>query len=104
MYVATTEDSAEVAFAVDDAYQGRGLGTILLGQLAEVAHANGIQQFEAIVLPENHRMIDVFRESGFPVEVQAGVAQLVLRLPTSLDDAGVERFERREQVAASRSV
>jgi acetyl coenzyme A synthetase (ADP forming)-like protein len=104
MYVGGSEGSAEVAFAIVDAYQGRGLGTILLGQLAEVAHTNGIQQFEAIVLPENHRMIEVFRASGFPVEVQAGFAQLVLRLPTSLDDEGVERFERREQVAASEAL
>jgi len=71
LYIALEGDRAEVAFAVADDYQGRGLGTILLGHLAKVAAANGIHVFEAEVLPDNYRMLEVFRESGFPVEVRA---------------------------------
>src|SRR6185312_11980740 len=41
------EHRAEVAFTIAEDYQGRGLGTLLLGQLAEVAAAKGIQTFEA---------------------------------------------------------
>ena len=46
-YVAFEEQRAEVAFTIANDFQGRGLGTILLGQLAEVAAANGIKVFEA---------------------------------------------------------
>ena len=50
-YDATTDSHAEVAFTVADEYQGRGLGTILLGHLAEIAALHGIRVFEAFVLP-----------------------------------------------------
>ncbi|MFN3336087.1 MAG: GNAT family N-acetyltransferase [Thermomicrobium sp.] len=59
-------DRAEVALAVTDACQGRGLGTILLGHLAEIAGSNGIRKFVAWFLPENDRMIQAFLRSwGF---------------------------------------
>src|SRR5215472_13675893 len=64
-YVRVEGEVAEVAFAVADEFQGRGLGTILLGQLAEVAATNDISVFEADVLASNHRMLEVFRRSGF---------------------------------------
>ncbi len=54
--VATDGDHSDVALAVADDYQGRGLGTILLGQLAEAAAANGVRVLEATVLPENYRI------------------------------------------------
>ena len=54
-----------------DGLQGLGLGTLLLAHLAEVAQDNGISVFTAEVMPENHRMIEVFRESGFPVEMSS---------------------------------
>ncbi len=99
--------SAEVAFAIADDYQGHGLATVLLAHLAAHAHARGVTTFTASVLPENHRMIDVFRESGFPVEVASAVDVVTVRLPTELDADGWGRFHEREQtasVAAVRSV
>ena len=65
-YAVIDEHRAEVAFTITNDFQGRGLGTILLGQLAEVAAANGIQVFEAEVVAANHAMLHVFRASGFP--------------------------------------
>jgi len=100
MYLATAPQRAEVALAIADAYQGRGLGTILLGQLAEAAHEHGIRQFEARVLPQNHRMIEVFRESGFPVDLRHELGEIIVETPTSLSPEALERFERREQTAA----
>ena len=47
MYAAISPKKAELALAVADAYQGRGLGTILLGQLAEAAASAGIEVLEA---------------------------------------------------------
>ena len=97
-------ERAEVAFAVADRFQGRGLGTILLGQLAEAASAAGVRVFTAEVLPDNHQMVRVFRSSGFPVEIRALPGRVAAELPTSLSPAALEQFERREQVAAVAAV
>jgi CRP-like cAMP-binding protein len=44
---------AEVAFIVGDAYQGRGVGTFLMGALAVAADYHGVQRFTARVLSDN---------------------------------------------------
>jgi GNAT superfamily N-acetyltransferase len=59
-------DEAEVAFVVADAHQGRGLGTILLQHLAHAARRHDIRWFLADTLSENFRMLNVFRDAGFP--------------------------------------
>ena len=99
-YASIDEQRAEVAFTIGDDFQRRGLGTLLLGQLAEVAAANGIQTFEAEVVAANHAMIRVFRESGFPIEVNARAGQIHVTFPTSFTSDAIERFERRESIAA----
>ena len=99
-YVMVDEHRAEVAFTIANDYQGRGLGTMLLGQLAEVAAANGIQMFEAEVVAANHKMLHVFRASGFPIEVDATAGQLHVTFPTSFSGDAIKRFEQRETVAA----
>lgn len=99
-YAGLDDHRAEVAFTIADDFQGRGLGTILLGQLAGVASANGIQVFEAEVVASNHAMLHVFRDSGFPIEVSAAAGQLHVTLPTALTPAAIERFEHREALAA----
>lgn len=69
-YIVTEEDpdTAEVAFAVDDPYQGLGIGTILMRQLAIIARSAGIKRFLAYVLTENTRMMAVFNHSGLPIK------------------------------------
>lgn len=99
-YAVLDDHHAEVAFTIANELQGRGLGTILLGQLAEVADSNGIQVFEAEVAATNHAMLHVFRESGFPIEVSAEAGQLHVTLPTSFTPEAIERFERRQSIAA----
>jgi acetyl coenzyme A synthetase (ADP forming)-like protein len=104
MYARLDGEHAEVALANADAYQGQGLGTLMLGQLAEVAAAHGIRVFEAEVLPHNHRMLSMFRNSGFPVEVRVEPSELHVIFPTSLTDEALEHFERREQLAAANAL
>ena len=58
-------ERAEAAFVVEDALQGQGVGTRLLERLAELARDRGIRSFEADVLPQNSRMLEVFRNCGF---------------------------------------
>src|SRR5579864_8307621 len=104
MYVAIEPGKAELALAVADAYQGRGLGTILLGQLAEAASASGIQILEAVVRPENHRMLDVLRESGFPIQVRSEPGEIHAELPTELTDEALKHFDDRDRIAAVAAV
>jgi acetate---CoA ligase (ADP-forming) len=103
-YAAMEGNRAEVALAVADEYQGRGLGTILVGHLAEVAAASNIHVFEAEVLPANHRMLGVFRASGFPLEVHVGPDAIHITFPTALSGGAIERFEQREQTAAANAL
>src|SRR4029453_14942243 len=90
----------EVALAIADAVQGRGLGTILLGQLAEAADRAGIGVLGAEVLPRNHRMVTVFRDSGFPITTRTIPGGVLGGGSTALPPGGLEGFERREQTAA----
>src|SRR5690348_17982215 len=104
MYVAIDPTKAELALAVADAYQGRGLGTILLGQLAEAASAAGIQVLEAVVRPENHRMLDVLRTSGFPVRSRSEPGEVHAEFPTALTPEALNLFEDRDRIAAVAAV
>lgn len=99
-YAAIDEQQAEVAFTIANDFQERGLGTILLCQLAEVAAANGIKVFEANVVAANHAMLHVFRASGFPIEVSANAGQIQVVFPTSFTDEARKQFERRESIAS----
>jgi RimJ/RimL family protein N-acetyltransferase len=73
------EEVAEVAFVVVDAYQGRGLGKILLHSLLEAAHARDIHRFRAYVLADNARMLGLLARFTHIVErhVESGVASLL---------------------------
>jgi len=57
------EHTAEIAIVVQDYWQGKGLGTILLGEILRAGEANGIRWFRAYVLPENHRMLAMLSRS-----------------------------------------
>ncbi len=100
MYAALDGQRAEVAFAVAEDYQGRGLGTIMLGHLAEVAATNEIRLFEAEVLPDNIKMLDVFRNAGFPTEAHVESGEVHEEFPTALTPDALRHFEAREQTAA----
>jgi acetyl coenzyme A synthetase (ADP forming)-like protein len=97
-------DRAEVAFAIADTLQGKGIGTRLLERLAELARRDGIRVFEAFVLAGNRQMLGVFVDSGFDVqqELEAGVVRVTL----SLDPTGTfeDRAASRARVAASASI
>jgi acetyl coenzyme A synthetase (ADP forming)-like protein len=103
-YVRAKGAKAEIALAIADELQGEGLGTILVAHLAEAAHEHGIELFEAEVLAGNHRMIEVFRESGFPVATSSAPGSIHVEFPTSFSADARERFERREQIAAAAAV
>jgi acyl-CoA synthetase (NDP forming)/RimJ/RimL family protein N-acetyltransferase len=97
-------DEAEMAFLVDDAMHGRGIGTLLLEQLAAVARERGIRQLHADTLAENAPMIRVFLDSGFHEvhELDSGLVEL--SLDTAYDARTLDRMAERESVAESRSL
>ncbi len=80
-YIVLQDDSggrAEVAFAVLDEHQGRGIGSLLLKHLARIACESGIKEFEAEVLSDNAQMLEVFADSGFRIRktTDSGVVHL----------------------------
>ena len=91
-------ERAEVAFAIADAMQHNGLGTILLGQLIEAADQAGVAVLSAEVLPQNQHMLHVFRDSGIPVTTRTLPGVVLVELATSRSRAALERFQSRYRV------
>jgi GNAT superfamily N-acetyltransferase len=73
---------AEVAFTVEEDYQGLGIASLTLRRLAGIAKDKGIVDFHAEVLRENGGMLAVFKRSGFPMkqEYAEGVVHVTLSL------------------------
>src|SRR3954462_11118229 len=69
-YVLVDPASAEVAFAVIDAYQGQGLGSLLMRHLTSIARRGGLRQLVAEVLAVNRPMMLVFEKSGLPLAIR----------------------------------
>jgi acetate---CoA ligase (ADP-forming) len=103
-YSRMDEGRAEIGMSVADEWQGKGIGSILLGQLAQAAGERGVTILVAEVLPENHGMIGVFRESGFPLSIRALPGAIEVELPVSLTEDAVARFERRETAASVNAI
>jgi acetyl coenzyme A synthetase (ADP forming)-like protein len=99
-----TPSRAEVAFAVTDANQGRGIGTLLLEHLVPIARANGITEFQANVLGENNRMLQVFAKSGFTVQRSIDCGVFTLTFPTAATETFLAVSHAREREAAAESV
>lgn len=106
-YDVTEPGRAEVAFLVQDRHQGRGIGQLLLEHLAQAAREHGIEHFEAQVLAENNRMLQVFREQGYKVngEFADGVVTLEFRIdPTDTAIGVMVAREHRAEAAAINAV
>ncbi|MHB1686690.1 MAG: bifunctional acetate--CoA ligase family protein/GNAT family N-acetyltransferase [Ignavibacteriaceae bacterium] len=96
--------TAEVAFLVEDKYQGIGISALLLERLAGLAAANGFVELEAEVLPDNQAMIHVFKDSGFERH-QVWSSDLVhIELPVTGAAALWERADLRERIAVANSL
>jgi acetyl coenzyme A synthetase (ADP forming)-like protein len=96
--------SAEVAFEVGDADQGRGIGTLLLEHLAASARAEGIRVFRAEVEGDNDRMLGVFEDVGFPVRETCDGEVRHVEIPIAETDVFLRASADRERRAAARSI
>jgi len=60
-------EACEFAVAIDDAWQGSGLGGLLMQRLIDIARARGLARMEGLVLATNARMLKFTRQLGFRV-------------------------------------
>ncbi|HEX8346690.1 MAG TPA: GNAT family N-acetyltransferase [Actinoplanes sp.] len=95
---------AEVAFVVEDAHQGRGIGSVLLEHLAQAAREVGISRFVAEVLPQNGGMLRVFSDFGYQVQRQYADGVVHLSFPIAPTERSREVQESREQRTEARSI
>ena len=96
--------SAEVAFTVADALQGRGAATRLLEQLAARAAEVGIEGFVAEVLPENSAMLAVFRDAGFEESRKLSGGEVEVHFPIASTERFLARVEERDHIAVAASL
>jgi RimJ/RimL family protein N-acetyltransferase len=82
------EPAADIAFLVDEEFQGKGIGSRLFQLLVRLASERGIQWFTADVLPENRSMFKVFERSG--LNVDAHIAEGSYRVRIELPARGAE--------------
>ncbi|ACA16071.1 GCN5-related N-acetyltransferase [Methylobacterium sp. 4-46] len=81
-FIVTAPGTAELAFAVADAWQGRGVGAALMRHLIALARRSGLSELTAEVLSDNAPMLALFRRCGTPVEMrrEGRTVHVVLRL------------------------
>ena len=96
--------TAEVAFNIADAVQGKGLGSVLLEHIAAAARERGVHRFVAEVLPQNRAMLGVFREAGYAVEQHLDDGVVTVSVDLDLTDRSREVMADREHRAEARSM
>lgn len=89
---------------MDDAFQGKGLGTLLLERLALIAAKRGVRRFQAFVLAENKQMLSVFMESGFRVRAHREGGEVEVEFEILMEEETARRFEWREKVSTIASL
>nr|MDT0657027.1 GNAT family N-acetyltransferase [Micromonospora sp. DSM 115978] len=95
---------AEVAFVVEDAHQGRGIGPVLLEHLAEAARQEGITGFVAEVLPANAAMLRVFADFGYQVRREYADGVVHLEFPIAATERTRQVQWDREHRTEARSI
>lgn len=95
---------AEVAFLVEDQFQGRGIGMLLLERLAMGAEDEGLERLEAVVMPENQRMLRIFTDSGYEIDREFEGGDILITFSIEPTRTSVERYEARDRVATVASL
>ena len=95
---------AEVAFAVADDQQGRGIGTRMLEQLAERAAAVGIEEFVAEVMGDNTAMLRVFEDAGFGISRALDRGTFEVTFPIEPTASYVEHVDERDHLGVVASL
>ncbi len=88
---------AEAAIVVEDRYQNRGLGALLLERLSTYAVAHGIHAFVASIQHGNGRVMRLVHRSGLPTEIKLEAGTLALRVWLQ-PEVGGDAFAREREV------
>ena len=96
--------TAEVAFAVADELQGRGIATRLLEQLAALAAGVGIEEFLAEVMLDNTAMLRVFADAGFETSRETVQGTAEVRLSIAPTETFRTRVDERDHVGVVTSL
>ena len=97
-------EEAEVAFVVADAYQGRGVATLLLELLAAHARTQGITCFQAETLWQNTAMQNVFRNAGFDVQTSYDHGVVDVRMQIRPTESFLRAVDTRDESAEINSI
>ena len=103
-YAAHDQVTAEIAMAVNDKFQGKGIGTLLLERLALLAVMNGFRRFWAVTMAENKPMLDVFRNSGFELQTKTSDGYVEIDLSVIPSEASVIQAEMRDRISTAASL
>ena len=103
-YLGLTDAAAEVALAVDDRFQGQGVGTLLLERLAAHAVAHGFRRFHATTLADDAAMREVFCDSGFEIRSRSAAGTVDVQLSLTPPAGTGTRAERGRRRAAAESL
>ncbi|MBD7916707.1 GNAT family N-acetyltransferase [Cellulomonas sp. Sa3CUA2] len=103
-YDVVEPETAEVAFNISDAHQGKGLASVLLEHLAAAARERGVRRFVAEVLPQNGRMLAVFKEAGYVVRQRTEDGVVQVRFDIDPTDRSLAVAADREHRAEARSM
>ncbi len=96
--------NSEMGILVDDKYQSQGLGTAILGLLAEHAVRSGTGEITTYVAPENYKMISAVKSMGFAVESTAKPGILEVKFSASSLPEAIDNFENRSAISAVNAV
>ena len=99
-----SSDVAEVSFLVEDTMQRKGIGTVLLDTLAEMARENGLTRFSADVLADNRTMLSVFRKAGYAITSGISYGITHLEFPILRSEVAESRREAQEAQAERASL
>jgi GNAT superfamily N-acetyltransferase len=85
----STPGEAEIAVTVEDSWQRRGLGTLLMGLLSHEARGHGIDAFYASMLPDNRVALAMLHRlaPGARANLASGTYEATISLRRSRRDA-----------------
>ncbi|WML67727.1 MAG: GNAT family N-acetyltransferase [Methanoregula sp. SKADARSKE-2] len=103
-YFAVDKKTAEFAVVVDDKFQKRGIGSLLLERLSLLAISRGFVNFTAVTHVKNKPMLEVFHNSGFEMTKEWEAGYITLKMTVLPGQESVQRSELRDLMFTTASL